>query len=207
MSLYKKIAAPALLGLTALSTSFSSAASAPPPVAAAAIAAPEQTRSLSFYNLHTEEHMTVTYWRNGRYDADGLKQAAYMLRDHHRNEEATMNPQLLDMLHDIRARLAKKYPGNALEFQVISGYRAAETTDALRAEGAKVAGGTSQHQLGNAMDFRIEGVPLQVLRDTAWCMQRGGVGYYAETHNNFVHVDTGRVRFWPASKQAWACMK
>jgi uncharacterized protein YcbK (DUF882 family) len=35
---------------------------------------------------------------------------------------------------------------------------------------------------------------LEELRDTAWAMQCGGVGYYAKS--GFVHVDTGRVRRW-----------
>lgn len=201
MSLSKKIAVPALLGLSALTTSFSTAALP----AAQRVTLPE--RSLSFYNLHTEERLTVTYWRNGAYDAEGMRQAAYILRDHRRNEQTAPDPALLDTLHDIRARLKRLYPQNAMEFQVISGYRAAETTDELRRQGMAVARDKSQHQTGGAMDFRIEGVPLRVLRDTAWCMQRGGVGYYAETHNNFVHVDTGRVRFWPASTNRWACMR
>ena len=32
------------------------------------------------------------------------------------------------------------------------------------------------------------------LRNAAWEMQAGGVGYYAKS--GFVHVDTGRVRYW-----------
>ena len=52
----------------------------------------------------------------------------------------------------------------------------------------------SQHQLGNAIDVRLRGLDLEVLRDTARTLKLGGVGYYAGS--NFVHVDTGRVRYW-----------
>lgn len=181
------------------------------PPAATAPAAPSdmrtQARTLSFYNLHTEERLTVTYWRNGVYDQAALDQVNHFMRDYRRDEQEPINTRLLDTLYTIRGNLSARYPRADMTFQVISGYRARETTDALRADGQAVARDTSQHQLGNAMDVRIDGVPLSALRDIAWCLQQGGVGYYPETHNNFVHVDVGRVRFWPAQRTRWACMK
>ncbi len=48
--------------------------------------------------------------------------------------------------------------------------------------------------LGKAMDFRLEGVPLAEVRKAALSLKAGGVGYYPGS--NFVHIDTGRVRFW-----------
>ncbi|MEN9426370.1 MAG: hypothetical protein RLZZ220_719, partial [Pseudomonadota bacterium] len=38
------------------------------------------------------------------------------------------------------------------------------------------------------------GVPLASLRDAALALQAGGVGYYPK--EQFVHLDTGRVRSW-----------
>ena len=52
----------------------------------------------------------------------------------------------------------------------------------------------SQHLVGNAIDVRLRGLELEMLRDAAKRLQMGGVGYYASA--NFVHVDTGRVRYW-----------
>ncbi len=174
--------------------------------ATAAAAQNVEERTLSFYNLHTEERATVTYWRDGYYNQAGLEQAGAILRDHRRNEVHQISTDLLDYLYTIQEQLRPQYPNSPMVFEVISGYRARETTDALRRGGAAVASDTSQHQMGTAMDFRIEGIPLRDLRDTAWCLQRGGVGYYPESHNNFIHVDVARVRFWPASRQPWACM-
>ena len=57
--------------------------------------------------------------------------------------------------------------------------------------------GVASHSLhieGRAIDIRVPGVDLQHLRDTARALQLGGVGYYAAS--DFVHVDTGRVRYW-----------
>jgi uncharacterized protein YcbK (DUF882 family) len=47
---------------------------------------------------------------------------------------------------------------------------------------------------GRAIDVRLPGTPLPVLHRAAKALQRGGVGYYAQS--DFVHVDTGRVRAW-----------
>ncbi|MDZ4319271.1 MAG: DUF882 domain-containing protein [Phenylobacterium sp.] len=50
------------------------------------------------------------------------------------------------------------------------------------------------HMDGLAMDIRMPGVDLARLRDAAWRLQAGGVGYYPGS--DFVHVDVGRVRRW-----------
>ena len=52
----------------------------------------------------------------------------------------------------------------------------------------------SQHLHGKAIDVRLRGLDTRALRDTALQLSRGGVGYYAQS--DFVHVDTGRVRYW-----------
>src|ERR1051325_4094135 len=52
----------------------------------------------------------------------------------------------------------------------------------------------SQHMLGKAIDFNINGAPVERLREIAMRLQRGGVGFYP---GSFVHVDVGSVRHWP----------
>jgi uncharacterized protein YcbK (DUF882 family) len=47
---------------------------------------------------------------------------------------------------------------------------------------------------GKAIDVRLGDVPLAKLRKAALARRRGGVGYYPAS--DFVHVDTGRVRYW-----------
>ena len=63
----------------------------------------------------------------------------------------------------------------------------------LRAAGHGVAM-SSLHVQGRAIDVRLSDVSSSVLRDAAKELSRGGVGYYEES--DFVHVDTGRVRYW-----------
>jgi len=77
--------------------------------------------------------------------------------------------------------------------QIISGYRSASTNAMLHAKGDGVAT-RSLHMDGKAVDIRIRGRALSVLRKTALAMKAGGVGYYPSS--DFVHVDIGRVRSW-----------
>jgi uncharacterized protein YcbK (DUF882 family) len=50
------------------------------------------------------------------------------------------------------------------------------------------------HMEGRAIDVRLPRVALSDLRDAAQSLRAGGVGYYAR--EQFVHLDTGRVRSW-----------
>ena len=47
---------------------------------------------------------------------------------------------------------------------------------------------------GRAIDIRLRGTRTAVLRDAAISLHRGGVGYYPAS--DFIHVDTGRIRYW-----------
>ena len=89
-------------------------------------------------------------------------------------------------------------PRNALgtqqPFEVISGYRSPGTNATLR---STREGGVAKHSLhmdGKAIDVRLPGVPLADLRDAARSLRGGGVGFYPR--EQFVHIDTGRVRHW-----------
>jgi uncharacterized protein YcbK (DUF882 family) len=47
---------------------------------------------------------------------------------------------------------------------------------------------------GRAIDVRLGGFSTSKLRDLARQMSRGGVGFYPKS--DFVHLDSGAVRFW-----------
>jgi uncharacterized protein YcbK (DUF882 family) len=145
-------------------------------------------RSLKFYALHTGESLTTTYWENGRYIPDELARVNYVLRDFRANEVKPIDPALLDLLTRINHRLGTNEP-----FQVISGYRSPVTNAMLHANSEGVAV-HSLHLEGKAIDICVPGRSLAQLRGAALAQQSGGVGYYPKS--NFVHVDTGRVRFW-----------
>jgi uncharacterized protein YcbK (DUF882 family) len=78
--------------------------------------------------------------------------------------------------------------------EVISGYRSPATNERLRRRGGGGVASRSLHLQGRALDIRMVGVPLSILRDAALDLRAGGVGFYPES--NFLHIDTGTVRRW-----------
>ncbi len=145
-------------------------------------------KQLSFYHTHTNEKLDIVYFENGEYVASALEEINRYLGDFRTGDMTAMDPGLLDLIHDIRETL-----GSRGSYQVISAYRSPKTNEMLRVKGGGVAR-NSQHLLGTAIDVRLEGIPIEVLRDAALSMQRGGVGFYKKS--DFVHIDTGRVRRW-----------
>ena len=145
-------------------------------------------RVLSFAHTHTGERLTVPYFADGQYLAEGLARLDHLLRDHRTGEEHPIEPVLFDLLNDLRLATGAREP-----FQVISGYRSPKTNATLRSAGRGVAK-RSLHMDGKAIDVRLADVKTSVLRDAALELKRGGVGYYRQS--DFVHVDTGRVRRW-----------
>ena len=149
------------------------------------------TRTLSFRHLHTQETITVTFKRDGRYDDNALKKLDWFMRDWRRDESVKMDPQLFDVLWE-----AYRAVGGTRPIEVICGYRAPGTNAMLRARSSGVAQ-NSNHVTGHAMDFAIPGVDLEKLREVGLRLQRGGVGFYPTSGSPFVHMDTGTVRHWP----------
>jgi len=147
----------------------------------------ELARTLSFLNLHTGERLTTVYWEKGKYVPSALKEVNYILRDFRQNEVKPIDPTLLDLLVALRDRLQSR-----ANYEVISGYRSPLTNAMLHSQSEGVAA-HSLHMDGRAIDVRLPGRPLGLLRIAALSLQRGGVGYYP---SRFVHVDTGRVRWW-----------
>jgi uncharacterized protein YcbK (DUF882 family) len=157
--------------------------------AAAVSTAPDRT--LSFVHTHTSERLTTPYCCNGEYVAKELTGINHLLRDFRVNEIKPIDPELLDLLYELNNRLGTDQP-----FHVISGYRSPQTNAMLHERGGSHSGVAthSLHMEGKAIDIRVPGIKLAHLRDTAKALRIGGVGYYPAP--DFVHVDTGRVRYW-----------
>lgn len=159
------------------------------PQARAAEVAEPGGRSLALDHTHTGERLTLVYAVGNLYVPDALTSLNHFLRDHYSGEVGVIDPALFDLLHRVRLEL-----GASQSFQVISGYRCPTTNETLR---TSRAGGVAKHSLhmeGKAIDVRLPGVPLADLRDAARSLRAGGVGYYPG--EQFVHIDTGRVRTW-----------
>jgi uncharacterized protein YcbK (DUF882 family) len=154
----------------------------------AAIADPAADKSVSFVHTHTGEKLTAVYWHDGQYQPEVLLQLNHLLRDFRTNEVHAMDPALFDLLFDLRTKV-----GSDRAFQVISAYRSPQTNAMLRHSSQGVAE-HSLHLQGKAIDVRLESFPTARLAEVARSLRRGGVGYYRTS--DFVHVDTGRVRYW-----------
>jgi len=157
---------------------------------------------LSFYNTHTRETLSITYRTGRRYDERAMEEISHLLRDHRNGHSHEIDGALMDMLHDIKVTLETRHHGLKVVYSIISGYRSTATNEKLRKAGGG-QGKNSQHTHGKAIDVRVPGVKTEEIRDVAWCLQKGGVGYYKGS--NFVHIDTGKVRYWNWKPTASTC--
>lgn len=162
---------------------------APSAIARASFSLPEQgERILRLQSIHTGEQVSATYWADGSYVTEELVAINRVLRDHRSNEVAIMDTRLYDLLYNLQQQVDKDGA-----YQVISGYRSPASNAKLRKNSGGVAK-RSLHMQGKAIDIRLPGVELKHLRQAALNLKAGGVGYYPKS--GFIHVDTGRPRFW-----------
>lgn len=145
-------------------------------------------RRLKLNNLHTGECVKTTYWADGAYQFEALREIDHVLRDFRTGEVISIDRRLLDLLVLLQRRLDTKS-----DYEVISGYRSPATNAMLAAQGHGVAK-HSLHTRGMAIDIRLADRRLDDVRRAARQLRSGGVGYYPKS--NFVHVDVGRVRYW-----------
>jgi uncharacterized protein YcbK (DUF882 family) len=157
-------------------------------VPASAAYRPLQVKSVALSNLHTGERINMPFWESGRYVPDAIKHFDWVLRDHRTDEVRAIDPELLDLLWDLQQRLHAHEP-----FQVLSGYRS-PATNALLALTTDGVAQNSLHTQGMAIDIRVPGRSLVKVHRAAVNLGLGGVGYYPRS--DFIHVDTGRVRYW-----------
>lgn len=151
----------------------------------------ERPRTISLRHLHTDEKITVTYRIGERYQRPALHKLNWFLRDFRTQDVTVIDPKLFDILYDINARLGDPEG----RFEILSGYRSAQTNAMLRRNSDGVAR-NSLHMSGQALDLRLESVSTRRICECAVALSRGGVGHYRSA--DFVHVDTGEVRRWGA---------
>lgn len=170
-------------------TTLAAAAVALPALPDRARAAMQGPRRLSLVHTHTGERISLAFAVDAHYPEPALGALDHFLRDHYSGAVGRMDPQLFELLHRVQREL-----GHDGAYEIISGFRGADTNARLR---ATRGGGVARHSLhmeGRAIDVRLPGVPLAEVRDAAIELRIGGVGYYAR--DRFVHLDTGRVRTW-----------
>jgi uncharacterized protein YcbK (DUF882 family) len=147
-----------------------------------------RARALRVRRQVTGDSFAGTYWRDGRYDRDALRQLDHVFRDLSAAETTPMDPRLFDVL----ASVADAVDSDDT-YEVISGYRTPETNAARSSQSRRVST-VSLHMSGMAADCRLPNrVSLEVARRAA-DLQLGGVGLYRR--DGFIHLDCGPVRRW-----------
>lgn len=147
----------------------------------AATAKNGSTRVL-FVNIHTKERMVI--------DPNRLPTPSAInrfLRCRKDRVYTLIDPRPLHKVAQVALEYGKHY------VEVVSGFRSPEFNASMRPT-KKNNPNYSFHIRGQALDFRIRGVPMKTLCKHFRKLRMGGVGCYKK--NQFIHLDTGPVRIW-----------
>ncbi|NOY94302.1 MAG: LysM peptidoglycan-binding domain-containing protein [Deltaproteobacteria bacterium] len=141
--------------------------------AAARWGRPRRAGRVTLYRIATRETLRMTLLDSRRrVRRSAMRRLTQFLRHRGDGERHRPDPGLVRLL----VRVSDHFGGRRMV--IVSGFRP--------------AGGytreTSRHTQGRAVDLRISGVPLTVLRDYLRSLDGTGVGYYPNSH--FVHLDT-----------------
>ena len=145
-------------------------------------------RELAFYHTHTGKELSILYHDGHSHLEPALKEINHFLSDFRTGEVYPIDKGLLDALYVLQQKT-----GVENSFEIISAYRSPKTNDKLRQKSNGVAK-RSLHMQGKAVDIRLRGYNTKALKEQAIAMKVGGVGYYRRS--DFIHLDTGRVRYW-----------
>lgn len=128
----------------------------------------------------TERLETQLLTKHGRLVASALPGISRMLRHAPTNGKIGIDPRLATLL----GMVSDHFGGRPIH--VTSGFRPYSPTQYTK---------HSNHNLGRAIDFGIEGVPNTMLRDFCRTFRNAGVGYYP--NSTFVHLDVRTTKaFW-----------
>jgi uncharacterized protein YcbK (DUF882 family) len=128
----------------------------------------------------TEKLEVQTLTRHGHLAPAALGGFSQMLRFGPTGARLPMDPRMVALV----AQVSDHFAGRTLH--VVSGFRPYTPAQYTR---------HSNHNVGRAMDFSVEGIPNTVLRDFCRTFRNAGVGYYP--NSTFVHLDvrTGKA-YW-----------
>jgi uncharacterized protein YcbK (DUF882 family) len=157
-----------------------------PSMARAVPLPPPAPQRIHLVNAHTNEIFDGVYRNQDGPIPSVMSDLSNFLRDFHANETHVMDVAVLDFLAAVMTATGQT------SATILSAYRTPETNEALSKTTFGVAE-NSQHLYGRALDVYFEN-DLEKTMETARKMQRGGVGWYPQSH--FMHIDSGPVRNW-----------
>lgn len=151
-----------------------------------ALREPSAPRRLSLRHAHTGETFSGPFRDSVGPLPDAMIDLSYFLRDHHEHTRGPLYVETLDFLADVMNE------AGVARATVLSAYRTPKTNAMLAAKIFGVAE-KSQHLAGRAVDITLDS-KLEKTAGIARTMDRGGVGWYPQSH--FMHIDSGPVRSW-----------
>lgn len=134
------------------------------------------------------ERLDTVYWIDGAYIPEALAEIDHLMRDKHADKVKRYDRRAIDVIAAVQRKLEIAEP-----FDVISGYRTAQTNAKLRSSSRGVAR-NSYHIQAMAADLRLKGRSVRQIGRAAESLGAGGVGRYSRS--DFVHIDSGPVRSW-----------
>jgi len=128
--------------------------------------------SVEIFRLHNQERRSVSLcFCDGKPNPEAVEELSRLSAPLRKEVPFPLHPRLALLLQ----RIADEFPGKRIE--IISGQR-------LR----KSHGHESYHNKGQALDFRVQGVPNRQLAEFVRSFPNVGVGYYP--NSVFIHMDT-----------------
>jgi len=144
--------------------------------------------TLKMYNPNTNEVLVSRFYKNKKIPEKEIKKISYFLRDFRENKTKRIDQKLIFYLAEI---LEKSKKGKYIV--VHSAYRTKKTNNFLKEHGYRTAK-RSLHMKAKAIDFHISGYSSYKSYLITKRIKPGGLGYYKK--QKFIHMDTGRRRFW-----------
>jgi uncharacterized protein YcbK (DUF882 family) len=144
-------------------------------------------RQIWIQRRETGESAVLRYFDGADMVMPHYARACEILRDVQAGQITNIDVDLLDLMFAMQRWLVSW--GIDRPLVISSGFRTRATN--AHTEGAAKS---SMHLLGRAADITMPGVPPEYLGRLAAIFVRGGVGFYVD--RGFVHIDTGRVRYW-----------
>ncbi len=123
--------------------------------------------------LATKEELTLrVHDRRGRTSPTAAKQIEHVMRSQTTGSAHAIDPRLVALIGLVSDHFGSR------KIEVVSGYRPYTPTQYTQ---------HSNHNHGRAIDFRVQGVPNEVVRDFCRTLRNVGCGYYP--NSVFVHMD------------------
>lgn len=145
-------------------------------------------RSISLINKRTAEKLNTVYWVEGEYIPEAMEAVNYIMRDWRQSLVKRIDPRTIDIMAATHNLLDCSEP-----FEIVSGYRSAQTNAMLRGRSRGVAR-KSYHLQGMACDLKLQTRSVWQVSSAAKSLGAGGVGRYRRS--NFTHIDSGPARDW-----------